>query len=156
MKNQANFIQGKRKYLFLVDQIGIELLKPIIDHTIEKNNSFEAVFLGELIEGETEKTNIEQWLSKQKMGTYLYVALPWNKLLETKRLIEKIGFTEEEVQCIGYGHKQIHVFCCRCHGITTVTNGEDFIPCQYCQLELEITDHYSSLRDAYLGYVAKL
>jgi dimethylamine monooxygenase subunit C len=149
--NQAIFIPGKRKYLLIAYQIGMSYLKDIKEKLVEENLHFELVFTEKMKDRE-----LAECLSQQKMGSYLYIALPWDELYSVKRTVEEIGFSEEEFQCIGYGEKNIHVFCCRCHGVNTVIHEIVEIRCQHCQLQLEISDHYSSLRNAYLGYVAKL
>lgn len=156
MKNQPIIIPSKRKYLFLADQQGMTILNPIIEQAIINNNSFEVVFLGGNIELEFPRTDIIQWLINQKMGTYLYVALPWRELNPLKLMLEEVGYSEEEYHSFGYGDKPKNVFCCRCHGITEVANEEVEISCPHCHLLLEVSEHYSSLRNAYLGYVAKL
>ncbi|TLS35977.1 hypothetical protein [Pseudalkalibacillus caeni] len=160
---KATFIPDKRKYLFLTDQKGLVILQHVIDAVVESNLPFELVFIGGSSEDETPQTDVSMWLSQQKMGNFLYVSLQWDKLDSIKRLAEDIGFSNEEAQYIGYGEKKTNVFCCRCHGITVVrekeTSEEKELPeirCKHCDLLLSVSDHYSSLRDAYLGYVAKL
>jgi dimethylamine monooxygenase subunit C len=154
MKKQPILVHSKRKYLFLTDQKGLTILNPIIEQAIINNDSFDVVFLGK--QKEFLQTDIAHWLTQQKMGTYLYVCLPWKELHPIKLKIEEVGFSEEEYQWFGHGNKTKNVFCCRCHEITEVANEEVEITCPYCQLLLEVSDHYSALRHAYLGYVAKL
>lgn len=148
MSDQITLVPDKRKYLFCTDQIGLELLQPVIEWVKELMLPYEIV-----IEGERD---LFEWLSPQKMGTYLYVSLEWSKLRTVKSLAEEIGYSVEEAQYIGYGDHRINVFCCRCHGLTEVDLGAMEITCKHCRLLLEVSDHYSSLREAYLGYVAKL
>lgn len=149
------FVPGKKKYLFYTNQSGTSLLKPILDEAIAQNYPLEIIFNKEK---EQQLSDITQWLSRQKMGSYLYVALPWNEIDEMKSLIESIGFTAEESQFIGYGPQNIKVFCCRCHGITEEINikVDQYLNCQHCQLLLVVSDHYSRQKNAFLGYVAKL
>jgi dimethylamine monooxygenase subunit C len=154
MKNQPTFVHSKRKYLFLADEQGMTLLNPIIEQAKINNDPVEVVFLDK--QNDFQHADIAHWLSQQMMGTYLYVSLPWKELNSIKRKIKEVGFSEEEYQCFGYGEKTKNVFCCRCHGITEAANEEVEIACPHCQLLLEVSDHYSSLRDAVLGYVAKL
>ncbi|MEH7479542.1 dimethylamine monooxygenase subunit DmmA family protein [Neobacillus drentensis] len=152
--DSATFVPGKRKYLFCTDEKGGAILQSIIDQVVDKNLSFEMVFIGKV-----QFTDLVAWLSEQRMGSYLYIAAHWNQLKTIKQLAEEIGFSEEEAQYIGYGEKEKNVFCGRCHGITTIDteNTEQVeVDCIYCNLRLEISNHYSRLRDAYLGYVAKL
>jgi dimethylamine monooxygenase subunit C len=153
---KVHFERGKRKYIFITAKDGIPILKPIIDQVKEEKVPIEMLFVNKRIEHEIIATDIEQCLRQQKMGTYLYVALPWARLRSMNVLIEKIGYSSEEAQYIGYGPRKINVFCCRCHGITETNEDHGEIECMQCHLELSISDHYSSLRDAYLGYVATL
>lgn len=148
---KATFVLGKRKYLFCADEKGLAILQSIINQVIDKNLSFEVVFIGEV-----QVTDLVVWLSGQRMGSYLYIAAHWNQLKAIKQLAEEIGFSEEEAQYIGYGEKEKYLFCCRCQGITKLDaqNREQVeVNCIHCDLLLEISDHYSRLRDAYLGYV---
>jgi dimethylamine monooxygenase subunit C len=159
--NDAIFVEGKRKYLFCIDQKGMPKLAPIIEMVIEKNISFELYFIGAEYDKDQVVTDLSKWLSGQKMGSFLYVAVTWDKLKNIKKLSEDIGFSNEEVQFVGYGVKDICVFCCRCHGITELSKQHEsseqtIVNCCHCGLLLEISDHYSTLKDAYLGYVAQL
>ncbi|MGG3468644.1 dimethylamine monooxygenase subunit DmmA family protein [Neobacillus pocheonensis] len=145
---KVSFVPGKRKYLFCADKQGMEILQPVIDLVIEKKLPFELFSI---------EHPVFEWLSKQKMGSFLYVAMEWDKLHAMKQLAEEVGFSAEEMQYIGYGGQSENVFCCRCHGITeTIWQEKLEINCRHCDLLLEVSDHYSSLKNAYLGYVAKL
>ncbi|WP_223589338.1 dimethylamine monooxygenase subunit DmmA family protein [Neobacillus bataviensis] len=145
---KALFVSGKRKYLFCADQNGMEILQPVIDLAVAENAPYEIY---------SEEQPLIEWLKKQKMGCYLYVAAEWAKLVSLKKLTEEVGFSEEEARYIGYGKRWVKVFCCRCHGITEVILQEkQEIACSECDLLLEVSDHYSTLKNAYLGYVAKL
>lgn len=154
MNNQPTFVYCKRKYLFLADQQGMTLLSQMIEQAKIYNAPVEMVFLNK--KDDFQHLNIALWLSQQMVGTYLYVSLPWNEINPIKRKIEEIGYSDEEYQFFGYGEKTKNVFCCRCHGVTVIENEIAEIACHHCHLLLEVSDHYSSLRDAYLGYVAKL
>jgi hypothetical protein len=158
IRDSATFIHGKTKYLLCTDQQGLSLLQPILDNIILNNQSMEFLFIGENAKNNPSIMDIKQWLSRQTMGTYLYIACEREKLKSLIEVIEDIGFTNDEVQFIGYGTKKHNVFCCRCYGINEINNLELEIQiiCKKCNLLLSVSDHYSKLRDAYLGYVAKL
>ncbi|WP_163100806.1 dimethylamine monooxygenase subunit DmmA family protein [Peribacillus alkalitolerans] len=149
---EPTFIPGKRKYLFCADQKGMGIFHEIIGKMKEINLAYEVRFI--------ESTDISHWLSQQQMGSYLYVAAPFEQIKYISHLAHAIGFTtEEEAQYISYGVEKRNVFCCRCHGLTEIEISQQVqyeIQCLHCKLQLAISDHYSSLRDAYLGYIAKL
>ncbi|HLO12902.1 MAG TPA: hypothetical protein VK190_11910 [Pseudoneobacillus sp.] len=152
MSGNITLVPGKRHYLFCADEEGIKLLQPLIDVVKDGNISYEI----QIVKDNWNPILSSEWLSMQKMGSFLYATAEWNVLKKLKQLAEDAGFSEEEAQFIGYGKEQIKVFCCRCHGISVLEKGQPERNCDQCGLLLEVSDHYSKLRDAFLGYVAKL
>ncbi|MEO2077911.1 MAG: hypothetical protein ABGX20_21505 [Bacillus sp. (in: firmicutes)] len=152
MSEKIKFVTGKRHYLFCADEEGMKLLQPLIDVVKDGNISYEI----QSIKEEWDPTHFSKWVSRQKMGCFLYAATAWNTLKKLKQLAEEAGFSEEETQYIGCGKQLIKVFCCRCHGLSILEKGQPERTCDHCELLLEVSDHYSPLRDAFLGYVAKL
>lgn len=144
------FINGKRKYIFCGNEASLEVLQRVIKEVKKKELPFEIVPLN--------PSHLQNFLSSQKMGTFLYIAAPWKLKREIEKMAWSIGYSEEEMISVGIGQKPLNVFCCRCHGITEKINIkiDEEITCSHCELQLVISDHYSSLRDAHLGYVAKL
>jgi dimethylamine monooxygenase subunit C len=152
MISEAVFVPGKRKYVFCGDQHGMRLLSGVIEQV--KGEGLSHDFF--LIAGEQDWSQLSKFFKGQKMGTYLYVALPNDQLQQAEMVAEETGFSDEEVQYIGYGEKVIRIFCCRCHGINEAKNFEREILCNQCGLELSVSDHYSVYHNAVLGYVAKI
>ncbi|WML57647.1 hypothetical protein [Neobacillus sp. PS2-9] len=152
MSGNITLVPGKRHYLFCADEEGIKLLQPLIDVVKDGNISYEI----QIVKDNWNPILSSEWLRVQKMGSFLYATAEWNVLKKLKQLAEDAGFSEEEAQYIGYGKEQIKVFCCRCHGISVLEKGQPERNCDHCGLLLEVSDHYSQLRDAFLGYVAKL
>ncbi|MFD1359856.1 dimethylamine monooxygenase subunit DmmA family protein [Fictibacillus halophilus] len=149
---EAVFVPGKRKYVFCSDQEGMKLLFNVIEQVKEEGRPYE-IFK---IEENQDCLELGELLKKQKMGTHLYVALPYAGLEKVRKTAEEIGFTEEETQYIGYGKKVKRIFCCRCHGMNETADVQADILCSQCGLELSISDHYSVFHNAFLGYVSKL
>ncbi|RLQ93825.1 hypothetical protein [Falsibacillus albus] len=151
-KKAPSFISGKRKYIVCGDEKGIHMLTPIIQTILREGYLHELVEIGE----NASPDDLIDMLGRQKMGTYLYLCLSWGKLNALKDRVRQIGFSDEEAQFHGHGEKDINVFCCRCHGITTVGESgvESGVACKTCQLILDVSDHYAPLKDAYLGYPA--
>ncbi|WP_413303324.1 hypothetical protein AA0X95_25860 [Bacillus sp. 1P10SD] len=152
MSENITPIPGKRHYLFCADEKGMKLLQPLIDGIKDGNISYEI----QIVKDNFSHTLISEWLSMQKMGSFLYAAAEWNSLKHLKLMAEDAGFSEEEAHYIAYGKQQIQVFCCRCHGISVLEKSQIERNCDHCGLLLEVSHHYSKLRDAFLGYVAKL
>lgn len=151
MNSEALFINGKRKYIFCGDDQGLKLLSSVMEKVIEEGLIHERFLLSD-----RKMPLLEDFLRSQKMGTFLYLAIPFSELQRFRTAIEDIGYSDEEVQYIGYGEKIISLFCCRCHEINKTKHEQKRLFCQGCGLDLEVSDHYSDLHDAFLGYVAKL
>ncbi|MCM3719906.1 hypothetical protein [Fictibacillus phosphorivorans] len=152
MTLNAGFVPGKRKYVICGDQEGLKQLSCLIER-IKEEGLLHEIFVWE---GHVEDSQLSNYLMDQKMGTYLYVAVPHRQLQKVKRVVEVTGLTDEEARYIGYGEKVIRVFCCRCHEVNEVTSHLKEIKCHQCKLELSVSDHYSVYHNAVLGYVAKL
>lgn len=146
------YVPNKRQYLFIVDAVGREAISDVLAQVQAKKAPFELFQL----DGDGNPTElhseIEEWLNKRKMGTYLYAAASWEKLNVITNISEEVGFMGEEAQYRGVGENENAVFCCRCHGITRVRNNILHIECPGCLSTLSISDHYSNLKEAYLGY----
>lgn len=151
MKNEAVFKIGKRKYIFCGDEQGFKLLSNVMDKVKEEGLTHEFFLLSDL-----KMSLLKDFLKSQKMGTFVYLAIPFLVLQQFRKVIENIGYLEEDVQYIGYGERKISVFCCRCHEINTSNQEQKRLFCHRCSLELEVSDHYSAMHNAFLGYVAKL
>jgi dimethylamine monooxygenase subunit C len=152
MSSEAVFVTGKRKYVFCADQHGMQFLFGIFERVKEDELPLESF----LFEEKRDWQQLYHYLKQQKMGTYLYVSLPQTELQQAKGVIEEVGFSEEEVQFIGYGKKAVRIFCCRCHQMNETNEGLAEILCSKCGLELSVSDHYSVFHHAFLGYVSKL
>ncbi|MCA1060677.1 hypothetical protein LCL96_17205 [Rossellomorea aquimaris] len=148
---QPSFVPSKRKYLFCGDQEGMERLSSVIEKVRKDHLPFESF----MVNGKQE-TDIARWMENQKMGSYLYIAMEWNRLTDVKKIAEECGFSEEEAQYIGHGERFINVYCFKCHQKMKVNSGliHSCTTCLQCHLVLSISDHYSSLHESYLGYAA--
>lgn len=154
IKNESSFKPGKRHYILCGDMDGIKVLNPIKKSLLQQSLSFEEIHLFHACSPEVDIT-----LGRQKMGAFLYVAAEGEKLREVMSLAKKLGYSSEETQFVRVGNEKKRVFCCRCHVISVLDNSFNkgsYVTCTSCKLELELSDHYSPIKDAYLGYVAKI
>ena len=149
--NDPVFQPGKRHYVLCGDEEGLVSLNPIKQILTNCQMSFEEIHL--LSECSSE---VDRKLGLQKMGTFLYVAAEGKKLRKVISTAIKLGYSSKEAQYIRVGEEEKRIFCCRCHSISKVNNrvniGEH-VHCTACSLKLELSDHYSPIKDAYLGYV---
>lgn len=149
MSIEAVFIEGKRKYIFCSDEHGLRVLSSVFEHVKKEKLAYEWYpFSAE------KRECLEEFLSKQKMGTFLYVVLPYSELHTVQRMAKRIGFSSDETQYIGYGEKWISIFCCRCHELNRAEEKQTELTCHQCRLKLEVSDHYSEFHHAFLGYPA--
>ncbi|MGA4721506.1 dimethylamine monooxygenase subunit DmmA family protein [Fictibacillus nanhaiensis] len=150
MRIDPVFIEGKRKYIFCSDEHGLRVLSSVFEHVKKEKSAYEWYHFS------AEKRELlEEFLSKQKMGTFLYVVLPYSELHIVQTIAAHIGFSSDEAQFIEYSEKWISIFCCRCHELNRAEEQQTELTCHQCELKLEVSDHYSELHHAFLGYPAK-
>lgn len=152
IKNKSAFRMGKRHYILCGDEEGMKDLASIKVTLLNHRMSFEEIHLSRCSPAE-----MDSLLGMQKMGTYLYVAAEGEKVRELLDMADKLGYSSEEAQFIRVGEIEKKIFCCKCHGISIVKgtmNKSGCIICSACAAKLELSDHYSPIKDAYLGYVA--
>lgn len=135
------YVPGKRKYLLYTDLSGIQPIGPLVHQLSVEQRAFE---------WRSEGTPIEEWLSEQKMGSYLYIAGSSSTVDQVQSIAEQMGFSHEEMQVQIVGEATRTIFCCRCHGLHETMDVES--TCPHCGLFLEGSDHYSKRWKAYLGY----
>ncbi|MGD6870706.1 hypothetical protein ACQCU1_00775 [Sutcliffiella horikoshii] len=154
IKNEPIFQPGKKHYVLCGDEKGLNTLNPIKQFLTNEQMSFEEIHL--ILECSSE---VDRKLEMQKIGTFLYVAAEGKKLRKVLSMATKLGYSPEEAQYIIVGKEEKRIFCCRCHVISSVC-GESIkrgiLNCPACSLKLELSDHYSPIKDAYLGYVAEV
>ncbi|MET3730047.1 hypothetical protein ABID52_003664 [Fictibacillus halophilus] len=149
MSMDAVLIKGKRKYIFCSDKHGLRVLSNVFEQVKKEKLAYEWYHFS------TEKRELlEEFLSKQKMGTFLYVVLPYSEVHIVQTMATRIGFSSDEAQFIGYGEEWISIFCCRCHGLNRGEEQQTELTCHQCKLKLEVSDHYSQVHHAFLGYPA--
>lgn len=154
IKNEWIFQPGKKHYVLCWDEWGLSRLNPLKKILTNQALSFEEIHLNRRCSSE-----VDDLLGKQKIGTYLYVAAGREKLREVICLAEKLGYSSQEAQFIRVGEEDRRVFCSRCHFISRVENTVNTgqcITCIACGMKLEMSDHYSPIKDAYLGYVGEI
>lgn len=145
-----SFIQGRRKYLLLADSSGFQEILPLFNLLKENEESYELRMIGKPQTFSCRE--MEDWLSKQKIGTYLYISGKWEMVEQLIRIATRVGFTEEELQAKGFGKREKRVFCGRCYAINPTTTEREIV-CRQCGQTLEVSTHYSRLHDAYYGFV---
>ena len=152
IKNEPIFHPGKRHYVLCGDEEGFQNLNSIKERLTNEKKSFEEIHLSRECLSE-----VDRRLGLQKMGAYLYVAAEENKLKKVITTASRLGYSSEEAQFIRVGKGELRIFCCRCHVISRVNNSVNIgehVNCNACRLKLELTDHYSPIKDAYLGHVS--
>jgi dimethylamine monooxygenase subunit C len=147
-QDYLSLMEGKRKFLFCADSIAARSLNILVSQAIDENAPFDF----HIFQEESEESFVDEWLSQQKMGTYLYIsgAADFVKRIQNKAL--KIGFSEHDFKSLPIEPVKKKLVCCTCHSESEVDD-EPHVTCAHCGLELEVSDHYSRRLDAYLGYV---
>jgi dimethylamine monooxygenase subunit C len=143
-----SYAKGKRKLLFCTDSEGNRTLNILVHQALNENMPFEFHILQE----ESEDGFVNEWFSKQKMGTYLYISGTSDFVKKITAVAMKAGFSQHDMQSLTIGTARKKLICCTCHGENEVLDQSNIV-CGHCGQKLEVSDHYSRRLDAYLGYV---
>ncbi|QFT91040.1 hypothetical protein FIU87_20530 [Bacillus sp. THAF10] len=144
------FVPGKRKYILIAKDNNDPLLLKIIDALKRTNSPFE-----QWVYCDEKPLELVDVIKLQKVGTYFYIALNQQAISILRPSLRGIGLTSGEVQYITTVAKEKTVFCSRCHEIFSVQEiGRGEVSCPACQLRLEVSEHFSTIKNAYMGYVA--
>jgi len=92
-------------------------------------------------------------LSSQWVGTYLCVLVSWPLLEPLRQMAEAAGFSEQEMECHGFGPHIRQIYCSACQKMNQ-TEAVTVITCHFCGEELDVSEHYSKRLQAYLGYTS--
>ncbi|MBS8265418.1 hypothetical protein DYI25_13400 [Mesobacillus boroniphilus] len=143
-----SYMEGKRKFLFCADSEGVRYLHILVRQAMDENVPFDFHILQE----EREESFVNEWFSKQKMGTYLYISGTSDFVKRIQVRAMNAGFSEHDMQTFITGTIKKKLICCTCHGENEVLDSTHVV-CVHCGQDLEVSDHYSRRLDAYLGYV---
>lgn len=143
-----SYVEGRRKLLFCTDSEDDRNLYILVRQALDENAPFEF----HILEEESEEGFVNEWFSKQKMGTYLYISGTSDFVKRIQGVAMKAGFSQYDMQSHTIGSASKKLICCTCHGENEVLD-QSHIICVRCGEELEVSDHYSRRLDAYLGYV---
>jgi hypothetical protein len=145
-----SFVPNRRYYVLLCDSAGLVAFGPLLKSLQQHGSSFTLRCLGE--SGSVQDADIRAWLSRMKIGTYLYLAGEQPMLNQWIPWTTQVGFTEEERQIMRCGAPLSRLFCARCHQLMPVSHPSE-VRCFQCGILLEVSDHYSRYHNAYYGYV---
>lgn len=147
-QDHLSLMEGKRKFLFCADSKGAGSLTILVRQALDENVPFDF----HIFQEENEESFVDEWLSQQKMGTYLYISGAADFVKRIQNKAWKIGFSEHDLFSLPTGPAKKKLVCCTCHGVSEVDDQSHFT-CAHCGQDLEVSDHYSRRLDAYLGYV---
>lgn len=93
-------------------------------------------------------------LSKQVIGTRVYISGQWPMIDRIKEVAYNQGFTDEEIIINGIGQREKHIFCIKCYQLNCnkFDVGQDYV-CEHCKTKLDVSSHYSKRLNAFLGYI---
>ncbi|KAB8137456.1 hypothetical protein F9U64_09460 [Gracilibacillus oryzae] len=96
---------------------------------------------------------IPDLLFDQRIGTYVILGCEAGMANSLKKQAEQAGFSDQEIRVLSVGEVEAKLFCVKCYHYNSI-NSQDTVLCKHCQTKLDVSTHFSRVRDAYLGYVA--
>jgi hypothetical protein len=142
--------KGSAYQLFIGETLSDELnrlYKSCTDHN-KKKLCISAVneFTGKEI-----NADITSFLSTAPLNSTVYIAGSEPFIWKIAKSVKTIGLMDEQIKMLKPESKQRDLFCVHCF---TITPGVIQTPaqCNECKRFLSVTEHFSKLHSAYLGY----
>jgi hypothetical protein len=96
--------------------------------------------------------SVAKIVGSQTVGTRIMAFCDWSDYSQIKHIARQAGYSNEEIQGLGFGEKEERVFCARCYEMQRKPYGSEMV-CLQCGASLIISNHYSLRLEAYMGYV---
>ncbi|VEP16356.1 conserved hypothetical protein [Hyella patelloides LEGE 07179] len=122
-------------------QLG-ETVKARKDWKIEQFNSVENL-----------QKKLREILERAYIGTRFYAIGSAQFIYDVENCARSFGMSEEEISLEVFDSKARRVYCSTCHTINYPVS-TNLITCSGCGIKLEIWEHFSRLKNAYLGVCA--
>lgn len=91
------------------------------------------------------------FLSAAPVNTTVYIHGNEPFLWKIAKVLKSMGLVEEQIKMFKPTSNQRDLFCVHCYTITPNVS-ETPAECCNCKLKLEVSDHFSKLHSAYMGY----
>ena len=150
---------SKRHFILIADQDGLEKVEEFLPSL---KDSYQLYTVGDqdgqsslntsTISQQDFEAKIADILTKQKVGTQLYMAGKWKFAEKVFTAAVAAGFLEEEIQVYIHGPKARNTYCPSCYTLSTIQPEDEESQCPSCGVMLVISKHYSKVRNGYLGY----
>ena len=126
--------------------------------------NLQILFLGEAIErkdldieqfdsAENLAARLQKILEQAYMGTRFYAVGSEQFVQNLRGLARSFGMLEEEINLEIVNRKARNIYCSTCHIINPQVR-TNIIICSGCGIKLEVWEHFSRLKNAYLGVCA--
>lgn len=96
--------------------------------------------------------SIAKFVSSQTVGARIMAFCDWSDYTRIKHIAREAGYSNAEIQGVGFGEKEERVFCACCYKIQLKLGGNEMI-CAKCGTSLVISSHYSPRLEACMGYI---
>lgn len=99
------------------------------------------------------KVRLTEILDRAYMGMRFYAIGSERFVWQLRNCARSLGMSEEEISLEVVGSKARDVYCSNCHKINAevCTN---IVTCSGCGIKLEVQEHFSRLKNSYLGICA--
>ncbi|WP_319421249.1 dimethylamine monooxygenase subunit DmmA family protein [Pleurocapsa sp. FMAR1] len=99
------------------------------------------------------EARLQNFLQQAYMGTRFYAVGSEQFVQNLRRLARSFGMLEEEIHLEIVNRKVKNIYCSTCHRINPQVQ-TNIITCSGCGIKLEVWEHFSRLKNAYLGVCA--
>ncbi len=99
-----------------------------------------------------DSADLSNYLQQQKIGTHMIVIGTRETITEWEKIGTQVGFPLDAIHKIVLEGDLKKVFCVRCYSLFPSQTIEHVL-CKNCHSQLDVSNHFSKLHNAYLGYI---
>ena len=162
---KLKFDLSASRHLICVEETAIDLVYNRLNTLKHIPANLQILFLGEIAierkdldieqfdSAENLEARLQKILEQAYMGTRFYAVGSEQFVQNLRGLARSFGMLEEEINLEIVNRKARNIYCSTCHRINPQVQ-TNIITCSGCGIKLEVWEHFSRLKNAYLGVCA--
>ncbi len=158
---KLKFDLSASRHLICVEEAAIDLVYSRLNALEYIPINLQILYLGERKDLDIEQfdstenleARLQKILEQAYMGTRFYAVGSEQFVQNLKGLARSFGMSEQEINLEAVNKKARNIYCSTCHSINPQVQ-TNLITCSGCGIKLEVWEHFSRLKNAYLGVCA--
>lgn len=159
--NKIKFDYSAKAHLFCIENRAIDILLKELDRLEYTPENIQVLQLGaikvkhnlnikQFYSIENLQTELVKILDRAKMGVRFYAIGSEQFIWNLRGYARNFGLSNAEISLQAIDSKAKNIYCSNCQTINHLVEA-NILTCDNCDIKLEVLEHFSPLKNAYLG-----